>query len=57
MKNVCEKQENGFSVGVSRVTVSRVLGEFARQGWVETAYRGVRLKDRRALQKLTDAPG
>ena len=53
----CTHEEIGFSVGVSRVTVSRVLGDFVRRGWVETAYRGVRLKDRSALQKLADAPG
>lgn len=53
----CTHEEIGFSVGVSRVTVSRVLGDFVRRGWVETAYRGVRLKDRRALQELADAPG
>ena len=49
---ICTHEEIGFSVGVSRVTVSRVLGEFSRRGWVETAYRGVRLRDRRALQEL-----
>lgn len=47
-------EEIGYSVGVSRVTVSRVLGTFVRQGWVETTYRGVRLKNRTALQHLAD---
>lgn len=42
----------GFSVGLSRVTVSRVLGDFARSGWVETGYRRVVLKDPDALKSL-----
>lgn len=45
----CTHEEIGFSVGVSRVTVSRVLGEFERQGWVKTGYRVVLLLDRAAL--------
>ncbi len=48
----CTHQEIGFSVGVSRVTVSRVLGEFVKAGWVSTVYRGVILSNRAALQSL-----
>lgn len=30
--------------GVSRVTVSRILADFSRKGWVETGYRGIHVK-------------
>ena len=46
----CTHEEIGASVGVSRVTVSRVLGEFDRRGWVQTGYKLLRLLDRRALE-------
>lgn len=36
-------------VGLSRVTVTRVLGEFQRQGWVECGYRKIRVRDREGL--------
>ena len=45
-------EEIGSAVGVSRVTVSRVLRDFARRGWVETGYRCVRLKSAAALGAL-----
>lgn len=48
----CTHEELGFSVGVSRVTVSRVLREFAGKGWVETGYRTVTIRDRNALHSL-----
>lgn len=44
-------EEIGFSVGVSRVTVSRVLGDFERKGWLRTGYRSVVLLDRGALER------
>ena len=47
----CTHEEIGASVGVSRVTVSRVLGEFDRQGWVSTGYKSLRLLDRAALER------
>ena len=31
------------AVSASRVTVSRVLNEFARQGWLELGYRSIQL--------------
>lgn len=46
----CTHEEIGASVGVSRVTVSRVLGEFDRKGWVQTGYKLLRLLDRPALE-------
>lgn len=42
-------EEIGFSVGVSRVMVSRVLGDFERKGWIKTGYREITLTDRPAL--------
>lgn len=45
-------EEIGFAVGVSRVTVSRVLRDFARQGWVETGYRRIAVKHAAALRDL-----
>lgn len=38
-------------VGLSRVTVTRVLGEFQRQGWVECGYRKIRVQDREGLRQ------
>lgn len=46
----CTHEEIGASVGVSRVTVSRVLGEFDKKGWVQTGYKLLRLLDRDALE-------
>ena len=48
----CTHDEIGSSVGVSRVTVSRVLAELERQGVLETGYRTVRLRNRSALEEL-----
>ena len=45
----CTHEEIGASVGVSRVTVSRVLGEFDRRGWARTGYKSLKLLDRPAL--------
>lgn len=36
-------QELAAALGVSRVTVSRILSAFARQGWIETGYGTIRL--------------
>ena len=51
----CTHEEIGSSVGVSRVTVSRVLGELERQGLLKTGYRTVRLLDPDALEKLVES--
>ena len=48
----CTQDEIAASVSVSRVTVSRVLNEFARNHWVKTAYRGVIILNVDALQLL-----
>lgn len=42
----------GQAVGLSRVTVSRVLGELAAQGLAELGYRSVAVLDREGLEAL-----
>ena len=42
----------GQAVGLSRVTVSRVLGELSEDGLVELSYRCVTLSDRDTLKNL-----
>lgn len=46
----CTHEEIGASVGVSRVTVSRVLGEFDKKGWIKTGYKSLRLLDQAGLE-------
>ena len=46
----------GQAVGLSRVTVSRTLGELAAQGSVALSYRSVVLLDREALAGLAFEP-
>lgn len=48
-------EEIGSAVGVSRVTVSRTVQDFARRGWVSTGYRAVRLLDQEALRAFSTA--
>lgn len=50
----CTHEEIGASVGVSRVTVSRVLSDFDRKGWVKTGYKSLHLLDRPALEAFLD---
>ena len=50
---VCATHEDLASLaGVSRVTVSRILGDFSRRGWVETRYREIRLINADALRRF-----
>lgn len=42
----------GQAVGLSRVTVSRVLGTLSNQGMVELGYRSVALSDKEMLKNL-----
>lgn len=42
----------GQAVGLSRVTVSRVLGELAASGLVELGYRSIAVLDRDGLEEL-----
>lgn len=46
----CTHEEIGAAVGVSRVTVSRVLVDFTRRGWLRTGYRALFLTDLSALR-------
>ena len=48
----CTHEEIGAAVGVSRVTVSRVLGEFTRRGWLKTSYRALYLTVAAALRSF-----
>ena len=48
-------EELGAAVGVSRVTVSRTLAQFAARGWLERSYGTVKLLDREALDKYTQS--
>jgi CRP/FNR family transcriptional regulator len=47
----CTHEELGSVVGVSRVTVSRVLSQFAARGWLRQGYRTLWVLDRAALEK------
>lgn len=48
----CTHEEIGNAVGVSRVTVSRVLGRFGRQGLLSTGYHSIVLLDRERLDRF-----
>jgi len=47
----CTQDEIGFAVGVSRITVSRVLRQLAQNGWLKTGYGILELKN---LPKLRE---
>lgn len=51
----CTHEELGFAIGASRVTVSRLLADFTRQGLLKTGYRSVTILDRAGL--LTESGG
>ena len=48
----CSQEDIAAAVSASRVTVSRILGDFARRGWVEPGYRTLTLRSPAALEKL-----
>ena len=48
----CTQEDIAAAVSASRVTVSRVLNEFARQGWVALGYRTIALQKPEELKKL-----
>lgn len=50
----CTHEEIAAAVSTSRVTVSRVLNDFAQRGWLKTGYRSLLLQDPRALQQLCE---
>lgn len=49
----CTHEELGAAVGVSRVTVSRAINRFAKNGWLRTGYGAVILLDRNALHSFS----
>ena len=53
----CTHEDIAASVGVSRVTVSRILTRFGAQGWLETGYRGIRICRRQALEQFLSQAG
>ena len=50
------QEELGNLAGVSRMTVSRTLRRFAAQGWIETRYRAMILRDPAALRRFARDP-
>ena len=48
----CTQDDIAAAVSASRVTVSRVLNEFAQKGWVGLGYRSVNLLEPEKLQEL-----
>jgi CRP/FNR family transcriptional regulator len=48
----CTQEDIAAAVSASRVTVSRVLNEFARSGWVELGYRAISLMAPERLDEL-----
>ena len=47
------QEELGFRIGVTRVTVARILRRWASRGWVETHYGVIQVCDSEALQDLS----
>ncbi len=50
----CTHDEIAAVVSASRVTVSRVLNDFARRGWLKTGYRSVTILNADALGNLCE---
>ena len=48
----CTQDDIAAAVSASRVTVSRVLNEFAQRGWVELGYRTINLLEPEQLKEL-----
>lgn len=47
------QEEIGFTIGVSRVTVSRILSDFSRKGWLTTGYRSLKVINLSALKEYS----
>lgn len=47
----CTHEELGFAIGVSRVTVSRLLADFSRRGLLQTGYGSVTVLNRAGLEQ------
>ena len=48
----CTQDDIAASVSISRVTVNRILNDFARKGWVELSYRAIILLQPERLSEL-----
>ena len=48
----CTQEDIAAGVSASRVTVSRILNDFARRGWVGLGYRALTVRDPSALRAL-----
>ena len=48
----CTQEDIAAAVSVSRVTVSRVLNDFAQKGWVEPGYRTISLLEPEKLREI-----
>ncbi len=53
----CTHEELGGMAGVSRVTVSKILSDFHKRGWLATGYRYILLLDRPAVSRFVRGPG
>lgn len=51
----CTHEELGFAIGTSRVTVSRLLSDYTRRGFVKTGYRSITVVDRLGLKEESDS--
>jgi CRP-like cAMP-binding protein len=51
---IISHQEFGLMVNMSRSTVTSILNEFARAGWVQSGYRTLRVLNAEALAELAD---
>lgn len=47
----CTHEELGFAIGVSRVTISRLLSDLADLGVIKTGYRSITILNREELRK------
>ena len=50
----CTHEDIGKAVGVSRVTVSRVLIKFSKYGWIDTKYKKIVILDKYALLEFRE---
>ena len=48
----CTQDDIAAAVSASRVTVSRILNEFARKGWLALGYRSIALREPERLNEL-----
>lgn len=48
----CTHEEIGYAIGVSRVTVSRVLSALSKKGWIALGYRKITLLQKNVLESF-----